>query len=135
MNFDNYNFQKLLPNVLYLTKLLWKTEVQKPISYSKTLTWNTNLENLCWKTIPLSSNSQKYLLLKTMKLTKSLMHMHSCSHVLEMFENKSPLQKNIGSFMQKHKHETKLISLLKLVQIPIWSLVILFSMPINPCIN
>ncbi len=42
----------------------------------------------------------------------------TCLHVLEMFENKNLLHKNIGSFMQKHKHGTKLISLLKLVQIP-----------------
>jgi hypothetical protein len=64
----------------------------------------------------------------------------SCTHILaHMFTcvgdvwKQNPIYKNIGSFMQKHKHGTKLISLLKLVQIPIWSLVILLSLPINPC--
>jgi hypothetical protein len=42
----------------------------------------------------------------------------TCLHVLEMFENKNPLHKNIGSFMQKHKHGTKLTSLSELVKIP-----------------
>jgi hypothetical protein len=89
----------------------WKPKFKfKTSMSSKTFAWNIYLENLCSKIIPLSNNSQKHSLLKTMNF-QNLTHtfLLTLTHVKDVW-NKEPLDKSVN-FMWKHKHGPKLVSL------------------------